>query len=99
MAVSIRQATSGDVTVCGRVVYEASKDIAERHRFPPAFHSMEASAPVASFFIAHPLIFGIVAEHHGQVVGTCFLDERDAIRGAGQSLSIRLCRGAASGSS
>jgi hypothetical protein len=99
MAVSTRQATSGDVMVCWRVIYEASKDIAEGHRFSPAFHSVEAATHVSSFFITHPLSFSIVAEHHSQVVGTCFLHERDAIRGVGGSLSISLCGGAAPGSS
>ena len=34
-------------------------------------------------FIPHPLIWGVVAEIDGRIVGSNFLDERDPIRGVG----------------
>ena len=83
MDVRIRRADSADAEACGRVIYEAFKGISVRHGFPPDFHSTQAASRVASFFIEHPSIFSVVAEHEGQVVGTTFLDERDVIRGVG----------------
>lgn len=83
MDVGIRPATTADVEACGRIIYEAFKGIAEEHRFPPDFPSVEAAAQLASLFIDHPAIFGVVAESDGTVVGCNFLDERDPIRGLG----------------
>ncbi len=83
MNVKIRHASSADATAGGRIIYNAFKGIADRHGFPPGFHSVEAAIRVVSFFINHPSIFSVVAERDGQVVGTSFLDERGAIRGVG----------------
>lgn len=83
MNVDIRPAASADVEDCGRIIYEAFLGIAEQHRFPPDFPSMEAATQLASLFIDHPAIFGVVAESAGKVVGSNFLDERGPIRGLG----------------
>ena len=83
MDVKIRRATADDAEDCGRIVYEAFKGIADRHQFPPDFPSKEAGIQFATLFINHPLIYGVVAEHDGQIVGSNFLDERDPIRGLG----------------
>lgn len=83
MNVGIRTATAADVAACGRIIYEAFKGIAEQHRFPPDFPTVEAATQLSSLFINHPAIFGVVAETDGQVVGCNFLDERDPIRGLG----------------
>ena len=61
MDVGIRPATTADIEACGRIIYEAFKGIAEEHRFPPDFPSVEAAAQLASLFINHPAIFGVVA--------------------------------------
>lgn len=83
MNLDIRAATRADVEACGRIIYEAFQGIAEQHRFPPDFPSIEAATQLASLFIEHPDIFGVVAESDGEVVGSNFLDERDLIRGLG----------------
>jgi predicted N-acetyltransferase YhbS len=83
MNVGIRAATAADVGACGRIIYEAFKGIAEQHRFPPDFPTLEAATQLSSLFINHPAIFGVVAESDGEVVGSNFLDERDPIRGLG----------------
>jgi len=83
MDVEIRSATPADVGACGRIIYEAFKAIAEQHRFPPDFPTVDAATQLAGLFIDHPAIFGVVAERHGEVVGSNFLDERDPIRGLG----------------
>jgi GNAT superfamily N-acetyltransferase len=83
MDVRIRPANPADVEACGRIIYEAFNHIAEQHRFPPDFPTVEAATQLSGLFINHPAIFGIVAEREGEVVGSNFLDERDPIRGLG----------------
>jgi hypothetical protein len=40
--VVIRAANPADVEACGRIIYEAFNQIAEQHRFPPDFPTLEA---------------------------------------------------------
>jgi predicted N-acetyltransferase YhbS len=83
MNLRIRPAASADVGDCGRIIYEAFHGIAEEHRFPPDFPTLEHATQLASMFIGHPSVFGIIAEADGEVVGCNFLDERGQIRGLG----------------
>jgi predicted N-acetyltransferase YhbS len=83
MTLTIRPAITADVQTCGRIIYQAFKEIAEHHRFPPDFPTVQDGIQLATSFIDHPSIFGVVAEQDGQVVGSNFLDERDPIRGLG----------------
>jgi predicted N-acetyltransferase YhbS len=82
-AVRIRVATPADAEACGRIVYEAFQGVAGRHGFSPDFPDVETATQLAQSFIAHPSIFGVVAEEDGRVVGSNFLAEGDAIRGVG----------------
>lgn len=83
MAIHIRIARPADSEACGRIIYEAFQGIAERHGFSPDFPAVETATQLAQSFIAHPSIFGVVAEEDGSVVGSNFLAEGDAIRGVG----------------
>jgi predicted N-acetyltransferase YhbS len=83
MEILLRPPVAADAPACGRIIYRAFKSIAERHGFPPDFPNPEAAISVAEMLIAHPSIYGVVAETNGQVVGSNFLDERDAICGVG----------------
>src|SRR5688572_17194976 len=83
MHVTIRPATVADTEVCARIVYEAFRGIAEHHRFPPDFPTLNDARQLCEVFITHPSIYGIVAERGGEVVGSNFLDERDPVRGLG----------------
>ena len=83
MNVTIRQAVSADAETCGRIIYDAFKNIADRHGFPPHFPTLETAIQRANFSITHPSIFGVVAESDDQIIGSNFLDERDPIRGLG----------------
>jgi GNAT superfamily N-acetyltransferase len=76
-------AVSADAETCGRIIYDAFKNIADRHGFPPHFPTLETAIQRANFSITHPSIFGVVAESDGQIIGSNFLDERDPIRGLG----------------
>jgi predicted N-acetyltransferase YhbS len=83
MTAKIRSAIAADSEACGRIMFEAFRGIAERHRFPQDFPSVEAATHLANLFIAAPSIYGVVAEIDGRVVGSNFLTEGDPIRGVG----------------
>ena len=83
MTAQIRVATPADARACGHIIYEAFQDVAEQHGFSPDFPSLETATQLAQSLIAHPSIFGVVAEENGRVVGSNFLAEGDAIRGVG----------------
>jgi predicted N-acetyltransferase YhbS len=82
-AVEVRPGTPADAQACGRICYEAFRAISERHGFPPDFESADEAIALAGRLLAHPGFHGIVAEAHGRVVGSNFLDERSAIAGLG----------------
>jgi len=83
MAIQIRPIASSDAEACGRIIYDAFKDVAENHGFPPDFPSVEIATQLATNFIAHPSIFGVAADDGGQLLGSNFLVEYDMIRGVG----------------
>jgi ribosomal protein S18 acetylase RimI-like enzyme len=83
MTANIRSAEASDAEACGRIIYEAFKGLAETHGFPPDFPSAEVGTQFASLVIAHPSVFGVVAEVDGRVVGSNFLAEGDPIRAVG----------------
>lgn len=83
MTAYIRAAMPSDAEACGRIIYQAFQDIAERHGFSPDFPAVEAGTQLAQSLIAQSKIFGVVAEEDGRVIGSNFLMEGDAIRGVG----------------
>jgi GNAT superfamily N-acetyltransferase len=64
-------------------MYDAFRDLAQRHNFPPDFPSAEAATDVVSMLIGAPGFYGVVAEEAGKVVGSNFMDERSPIFGIG----------------
>jgi GNAT superfamily N-acetyltransferase len=82
-AIDIREMEPGDGEECARIVYEAFGGFQDHHRFPRDFPTLEAAAQLTSNFIAHPGIWGVVAEAEGRIVGSNFLDERAEITGVG----------------
>jgi len=75
MRISIRRATEADAAVCGRVCFEAFRDIALAHNFPMDWRSEEVAVKVIEARLAHPLSYGVVAEVEGRIVGSAFLKE------------------------
>ena len=80
---NIRDASKADSQMCGRILYDAFGDLAERHNFPPDFPSAEAATGLASMLIGAPGFYGVVAEEAGKIVGSNFMDERSPIFGIG----------------
>ena len=81
--VQLRPIESGDRDAAARILYEAFAGIHDHHRFPRDFPTLEAATELVGSFIAHPLIWGVVAERDGRILGSNFLDERGPVRGVG----------------
>jgi predicted N-acetyltransferase YhbS len=83
MEIQLRPATPVDAPACGRIVYEAFKGISECHHFRPDFASAEIATELVQSFIESEMVYGIVAEGDGEIVGSNFLWEYDPIRAVG----------------
>jgi predicted N-acetyltransferase YhbS len=81
--ISVREAEPADAETCAQIVFDAFGAIHDHHRFQRDFPALEAAAGLVDVFVSHPLIWGIVAEVDGEIVGSNFLDERSPIRGVG----------------
>ena len=81
--VTLRPAEPADAADCAQIVFDAFGAIQDHHRFQRDFPALDAAAGLLDVFIAHPMIWGVVAEVDGRIVGSNFLDERDPIRGVG----------------
>ena len=65
MAVKLRSGNPADAEPCGVICYEAFKNIAERHGFPPDFPSAEVAIGVMTSLLARADVFSVVAEKDG----------------------------------
>jgi predicted N-acetyltransferase YhbS len=82
-AVDLRPIDPGDAERVAEIIHAAFAAIHDRHRFARDFPTLEAAAELAGNFIAHPSIWGVVAEHEGRIIGSNFVDERGPVRGVG----------------
>ena len=80
---TLRPALPADGRPCAVICYEAFKNIAERHGFPPELPSAEVGLAILSRMLGHPGFHGVVAEVDGRIVGSNFVDERAPIAGIG----------------
>jgi GNAT superfamily N-acetyltransferase len=80
---NVRDANKVDAQRCGRILYDAFKNLAEKHNFPADFPSPEVATGLASMLIGDPGFYGVVAEEAGTIVGSSFMDERSSIFGIG----------------
>ncbi len=81
--VELRAIGPADAGECARIIYTAFGGIHDHHRFLRDWPTVEAAEQLTSAFIAHPSIWGVVAERDGRIVGSNFVDERGPIRGLG----------------
>jgi predicted N-acetyltransferase YhbS len=79
----LRAGTPAVAPELGRICYEAFRTIAEAHRYPPDFPSPAVAAGLLESFLKHPAFFHVVAEEDGRIVGSNFMDERNAVYGVG----------------
>jgi len=83
MILSLRRAEPADAAPAGEICYRAFKAIADAHCFSPDFPSAEAATALLAGFLSHERFFAVVAEVDGRIVGSNFLDERNAVSGVG----------------
>ena len=83
MNIKLRPGTREDANACGPICYAAFKAIADQHNFPPDFPSPEIATTLLSELLAHPNVYGVVAELDNRVIGSNFVDERSMIAGIG----------------
>jgi predicted N-acetyltransferase YhbS len=81
--VAIRLARPEDADICGRICFEAFRDINRIHGFPVDIPTPEAGVGILSASFSEPRFYCIVAEVEGRIVGSSCMDERDAIAGIG----------------
>ena len=79
----LRPIRTGDADAAARILYDAFAGIHDHHRFPRDFPVPASAAGLVDAFIAHPAIWGVVAERDGRILGSNFVDERGPVRGAG----------------
>lgn len=81
MTTELRPAHMGDIPGCSRVVYEAFRDIAERHNFPPDFPSAEVAGGLLTGMLEAPGFDAFVAEEEGHILGSIFVSRRSRVGG------------------
>src|SRR5687768_5436167 len=80
----LRAGRPDDAQDLGQICYEAFKNIADAHNFPPDFPSPEAASGLMSMMLSSPNVYSVVAENNdGRVVGSNFLWEADSVAGVG----------------
>jgi predicted N-acetyltransferase YhbS len=79
----LRPATPSDAQATGAICHAAFKAIADHHRFPPDFPSVEGAVGLTTMLLSRPDIHAVVAELDARVVGSNFLWEGDTIAGVG----------------
>lgn len=77
----LREARSEDIPRCGKIMYEAFKDIAERHGFPPDFPNAEAASGLLGALHDTPSFDAMVAEEADEVLGSIFVSRRSPVGG------------------
>ena len=79
----LRPGRPSDAEPCGLIAYEAFKDIAQRHGFPPDFPTPDDAIGLMSMLLARPDVFSVVAEIDGRMAGSNFLWEEEKVAGVG----------------
>lgn len=83
MTIQLRPMRPEDVEPCGRICYEAFKDIADKHNFRQDFPSAEFATGLIGWLFSNPGAFNVVAESDGQVIGSNHLWEFNSIPAVG----------------
>ncbi len=83
MKTNIRRATREDIPVCSEICYRAFCTLADEHKFPHEFPSLDATVGMLTAMISNPGFYGIAVEVDGRIAGSNFQDERAQIAGIG----------------
>ena len=66
---------------CGKVMYAAFTEIAQRHNFPPDFPSPAAAEGLLNDLAKAPAFDAFVAEQKGRILGSIFISRRSRVGG------------------
>jgi predicted N-acetyltransferase YhbS len=75
--------TAADTARCGTICYEAFREVAVRHHFPPDFSRPEDAIELVASLHANNKFFSVLAESDGRILGSNFLDERSTVFSVG----------------
>src|SRR5579864_1332071 len=81
--VQLVPAEAQHVSELGRICYEAFKDIADRHGFPPDFPSVQVARSAVGMLIEREDFYGVAAIVSGELAGSNFLSLTDPVAGVG----------------
>lgn len=82
-ALSLRPGRPDEADILGKICFEAFASISDAHNFPRDFPSAEVATGLMTMMLARPDIYSVVAEEGGQILGSNFLWESDAVAGVG----------------
>jgi len=71
------------VSELGRICYEAFKDIADRHGFPPDIPSVQRGRMVIGMLVERKDFYGVAAIVNGELAGSNYLSLTDPVAGVG----------------
>ena len=77
----LRAAQAGDIPACSKAMFEAFRDIAEQHNFPPDFPSPEAAGGLLNIMLDASDFDAFVAEEDGVIIGSVFVSRRSPVGG------------------
>jgi GNAT superfamily N-acetyltransferase len=83
MSIEIVPTQPQHVAQLGPICFEAFRDIAESHGFPPDFPTVDVATMVVNMIAHHPAVRGFTAIDDGRVVGSNFIWFMDAVAGVG----------------
>jgi predicted N-acetyltransferase YhbS len=83
MSITLRQPEPSDANAVARVVFAAFESVQEKHRMARDFPSLDVAVGFMQGWIAHPEIWGVLAERHGRIIGCNFLATRNDVFGVG----------------
>jgi len=81
MTMELRPVQMGDIQACGRVMYEAFTQIAQRHNFPPDFPNPAVAEGLLLDMLNAPAFDAFVAEEEGRILGSIFVSRRSRVGG------------------
>ncbi len=81
MELTLVTAELSHVDELGRILFEAYKDVADRHHFPPTVHSVGTSRQSISAMLRNSDTYGVTAVFDGDIVGGAFVTISDEVAG------------------
>jgi predicted N-acetyltransferase YhbS len=79
--VELRPAEAADIPASATAMYQAFRDIAERHNFTPDFPSAEVAGGLLNALLEAPDVDAFVAEQDGTIAGSIFVSRRSSVGG------------------